>query len=284
MKILGIIVLFYPKEEDVIKNILSYLDQIEKLILWDNTPGMRTVNILKTLSSDKLIRRGEGKNVGLGKAYNEAAKYALNNGFTHLLTMDQDSRFKDSSFVDYCEKVLDHPMSNNSIYSPNYMQFTGLTGSVSMRIKEIECCQSSGTLIPIKLFQQRIFFREELFAYGVDLDFCYQARKANVNIYSVEDVVLIHGAGYQKDKRKFLWKTVYPNEYPPLNTYLIIRNFFYLKKRGNAWKGKDFYKYYLFKRIVFILCYEKHKWQKYKAMILGFYDGITEHMDRKLNF
>lgn len=285
MKILGIVVLFYPDEKKVIKNILSYLSSLDTLILWDNTPGNKAEEALKSFSSCKLIRMGCGCNVGLGKAYNEAAKYAIENNFTHLLTMDQDSCFKNSSFVDYCKIISFHGGLHTSIYSPNYMQYTGLTSIVSDCVREVDRCQSSGSLISVDIFKKGgIFFLEELIAYGVDSDFCSRARLNGFRVYSVDSIILIHGAGYQKSKRKFLWKTVFPNEYPPLNTYLMIRNFFYLKQIANYHMGEGFCKYYLFKRSVFILCYETNKWKKYKAIILGIYDGIRGNMRREIRF
>ncbi len=38
MKLLGIVVLFHPKKDEVIRNISSYLSGLDALILWDNTP------------------------------------------------------------------------------------------------------------------------------------------------------------------------------------------------------------------------------------------------------
>lgn len=284
MKLLGIVVLFHPKKDEVIRNISSYLSGLDALILWDNTPdgGGNIEEIEKSLPSGRVIRMGYGRNVGLGKAYNDAAKYALENGFTHLLTMDQDSRFENSSFGDYCRIVSAHAEADSSVYSPNYRQYTGLTRPVQDMVAEVDYCQSSGSLMSVEIFRRGVFFLEELIAYWVDYEFLHRARKSGSHVYSVDNVVLNHGAGYQRSTRKFLWKTVYPNEYPPLNTYLMMRNYFYLLKKENFQAGKGFCRYYLFKRSVFIFCYESDKWRKYKAIALGIYDGMRMNLKRDI--
>ena len=38
MKLLGIVILYYP-DDSVVKNIATYLAQLDELMLWDNTPA-----------------------------------------------------------------------------------------------------------------------------------------------------------------------------------------------------------------------------------------------------
>ena len=38
MKLLGIVILYYP-DDAVVKNIATYLAQLDELMLWDNTPA-----------------------------------------------------------------------------------------------------------------------------------------------------------------------------------------------------------------------------------------------------
>ena len=93
MKLLGIVILYYP-DDAVVKNIATYLAQLDELMLWDNTPATDRRDLdLDSLGDGrgKIILDGCGENLGIGSALNKAVAYARANGFTHLLTLDQDS-------------------------------------------------------------------------------------------------------------------------------------------------------------------------------------------------
>lgn len=92
MKLLGVVILYYPDKEQIMLNIASYLDEVDALLIWDNTPPAdRRVLDFGRQQENKIIRRDKERNVGLGFPLNEAVRYGTENGFTHLLTMDQDS-------------------------------------------------------------------------------------------------------------------------------------------------------------------------------------------------
>ena len=91
MKTLGIVIFYYPTDE-VWKNIASYIDLLDKLIIWNNTPGNQLDLHLPTWE-EKIVLMGVGKNLGIGKALNKAILYAKENQYDYLLTMDQDSHF-----------------------------------------------------------------------------------------------------------------------------------------------------------------------------------------------
>ena len=96
MRILALITLFHPSPE-VADNMASYASGADALFLWDNTPGGAVLS-LPVEAEKKVIRYRRGANVGIGKALNEAVRLLEEGGFTHLLTMDQDSAFVPSTF------------------------------------------------------------------------------------------------------------------------------------------------------------------------------------------
>ncbi|MEJ0107144.1 MAG: glycosyltransferase [Bacteroidota bacterium] len=91
--IAGVVVIYYPEEEELLKNIKSYLPFVNLLVVIDNTDSGFDSNIgddLKFL--DKSIQYiSNKKNEGIGYALNKAASIALQAGYSWLLTMDQDS-------------------------------------------------------------------------------------------------------------------------------------------------------------------------------------------------
>lgn len=91
MKILCSIILFKPNWDNV-KSLLEDMSKyIDDFFLWDNTPGGCGKDVFLGYV---ISRRGEyGGNLGLSHAYNEAWKYASENGYDYLMTMDQDSHW-----------------------------------------------------------------------------------------------------------------------------------------------------------------------------------------------
>jgi len=122
LKIIGCVVFYYPTM-DVIKNIESYIDNIDNLIVVDNssTKNENIYNILEQKYGEKIIYIENHDNLGIAKALNIGAEKSLQMGCDWLLTMDQDSRF--INFSDYIrclskEIVLD----NVAIIAANTMR------------------------------------------------------------------------------------------------------------------------------------------------------------------
>lgn len=99
MKLLALVTLYYPPAH-ITDNLLTYAEDVDGLFVWDNTPGGSNYQFPESISH-KIVRLRQGENTGIGKALNAAAMFALDNGYTYLLTMDQDSAFTASTFKDY---------------------------------------------------------------------------------------------------------------------------------------------------------------------------------------
>ena len=90
MKVAGIVTLYNPDNE-VKKNIESYLSDLDKLYIIDNTPNKDNKQVIP--SSNKIVYLPQDDNVGVATALNIGAKKAINDKYNWLLTMDQDSIF-----------------------------------------------------------------------------------------------------------------------------------------------------------------------------------------------
>jgi len=279
MKLLGIIILYHP-QNDVVTNINSYIDILDELIVWDNTPGGCEINFPDHWNIQKM---GMNENVGIGKALNEAAKYAMANDFTHLLTMDQDSYFVD----DHCKKYINTIQTHQkAIFGPNYLVHNQPFFKEQDSFDDTDLPMTSGSVFPVDVFKQIGLFREDFFIDSVDIEFCLRAKQNNYPVFIIPFVLLVHGLGHQKKKHKFLWKTFFPNEYSPIRSYYIIRNGLITQKlypwSKAHWKGFLFY--WVYKRICFVLCYEDNKYKKLKGIILGYLHGKMEKTGKQTIF
>src|SRR3954471_22742180 len=101
MKLAGTIILYYP-EEKVLENVQSYLEQIEKLYVVDNTENNQTELIKDILQFSKVTFLHDGINKGIASRLNQVCKLAIEDGYEWLLTMDQDSSFE----ADFLKKYI----------------------------------------------------------------------------------------------------------------------------------------------------------------------------------
>lgn len=273
MKILGVVVLYYP-DEAVATNAKSYIDLIDGLVVWDNTP-------VPTVSFDfgypnKVVYKGEGENKGIGYALNQAIAYARTEGYTHLLTMDQDSYFERGVFNKYLERIKEFGEDKRVIFSTNYY----LTSQkktyypANSNAEEVSSCMTSGSIYPLALFNEIGDFNEELFVWGVDCEFSWRAKRQGIATICFKNILLTHNLGYQRKRRKLLGKEIFPNEYSPTRSYYNVRNGILLQKEyPECINLGGHLKYHLYKRIVFILLYEQEKFSKLKALYCGYRHG-----------
>lgn len=273
MRLLAVVVLYHPGK-DLTGNINSYLPQVDRLLLWDNTPGggKEQLPLSGVTHPERLEYRGCGRNVGIGTALNDAVAYAREHGYTHLLTLDQDSYFLPGAFPDYMAAIRSYGEEKRVIFSVNYFiksQQAPLY-PVADRVDEVSSAMTSGTVYPVGLFEELDVFMEELFVWGIDCEYCWRAARKGVRTVCFKNILLQHDLGYQKKKHRLLGKEVFPNEYPPARTYYNVRNGMVLHR---LYPESLNLKAHLYKRIVFVLLYEKQKIAKWKALWDGYRDG-----------
>lgn len=183
MRLLAVVVLYHPGK-DLTGNINSYLSQVDRLLLWDNTPGggKEQLPLSGVTHPERLEYRGCGRNVGIGTALNDAVAYAREHGYTHLLTLDQDSYFLPGAFPDYMAAIRSYGEEKRVIFSVNYFiksQQAPLY-PVADRVDEVSSAMTSGTVYPVGLFEELGVFMEELFVWGIDCEYCWRAARKGV--------------------------------------------------------------------------------------------------------
>ena len=270
MKLLGVLSTYYPDLIDLERNILSFLDGLDYLIIWENTPKDESVieKLINKLNNSKIELRTTGKNEFLAYPFNECINWAESQDFTHILTMDQDSSFVENQFDKYKKLIEEYGSDDIAIFSPSKNIDERLTG----HIVEVENTITSGSIYRINVFNVIGFFREDFLIYMVDIEYGIRVRKNEFKIICFPDIMLNHEAGYKKKSRIGL----HVNMYSAQSTYYIIRNTIltwrlYPEKFTKADKLK-FYKYKILYRTIKIVL-EPNIFLKLKGIYKGLFHG-----------
>jgi rhamnosyltransferase len=273
MKIVAIVTSYYPDAKNLEYNIKSYLPWIDRLIIWENTPADKSIieQLIDRLQNDKVEVRTTGKNEYLAFPFNETIRWAQKQGYTHLLTMDQDSYFKEDSFGQFIERIKTFNDDSVGIFAPTTSRKSGKESNTIYIDKG--SVYSSGSIYKTAMFDKIGGFREDFAIYCLDTEICMRARKNGYKIALFTDIYMEHTEGY-KTRGSF---GITINNYSAQSTYFYVRNNLLLWKiypDDFLFSAKyKFFKYHVFFRILKIY-FEKDKMAKLKSLLLGILHGI----------
>ena len=301
-------IITYNCGESFIDTFNSINCQVDKIVIVDNGSEEKTIKVLNELKSKypiEVIFCGE--NLGIAAALNKGVKYALENGYDWVMTLDHDSNLKE----DMAEKLLNayyriDEEKRKKVVSllPRYIEL-GLDQErqdaryTNKDIAYVEGGITSGNLVKellaahqpdrkpyidailkklkenvLKAFEEVGYFDEKLFIDFVDYDFCFRIKEKGLDIVEVADAILYHRIGDTKSGR-FFFKKVSATNHSPTRRYYITRNRIYCwkKYKGIVDNSIKFDKSCAVKEAVKILLYEEDKILKMKMIAKGIRDA-----------
>ena len=272
MRLAAIVILYYPDFNNLRRNILSFIDDVDVLIIWDNTPIKDRSQLIIDLQGreQKLMFLGTGRNEYIAYPLNRAIEWCIANHYTHLLSMDQDSLFEASCFKLYKRSVELYLGSNNGIFGVNpNNQFP-----IQDELFKVKWFITSGSIYDVGIIQSIGGFREDYEIDCVDNEICFRANALGYNtlvetrckLYQVYGVEIRSIYGFRS------------SGYSPFRTYSILCNHILLwREYSNAlefeFKMKIIRDYFLY-RIVKVLLAENEKSLKLMALFFGLFDGL----------
>ena len=262
----AIVVLYHPQVEEVFHNIRSYVDVVDKLLIWRNSP--EEINIPDDLA-DKVILMGHRENDFMAVPLNKGLKWCEEHGYEFLLTMDQDSEWINAGhFISRVKTMID---SDIAIYAPYVLgQYAKPDNDYNA-----ESVITSGSLVNVSVANKLGGFREDYKIYWVDGEYCYWARINGYKVRVLHDCSLVQRFGKQT-KTLFGFTT---SNYSPEVYYFLIRNM--------LWMRREFPKGVSIKTILYTLMFnlrgiifgEKQKIRKIhsinKAIVHGLFHSYT---------
>lgn len=238
-KIYALVTLFYPNEK-IVENVQALANQVDCVILSDNTPSCDNHNLFAEIRNCVYIANGE--NFGLSKAFNVALKSQSFCNEDYIFFFDQDSRICNGyteTLIRNFEKIdLNHEIG---CIGPQYVD-TNSGKTITPRKIEVlsECCYTvssmitSGLLAKYSVLKKIGFWNEDVFLDMADWDFCWRMKKAGFKIVLCNAITLTHTLGkgikkigkfnlrinhpvreyYQlRDSIKIFWKNYVPIKY-----------------------------------------------------------------------
>lgn len=266
MKVLSIVVTYYPDISLLKENIGILLRYVDHILVWENMPKIDAVNY-RVVDSPKIEFVGSGDNVGISRALNFAWKYAKEYGYDGILTMDQDSIW--DNLGQFLKKIEASPLKESAIFSPNQG-----TEHVHIPFNPIDHSITSGMFVPLLVLNTTGGYLEDFLIDGIDVEFCYRARRFGINTYTVSGCYLRQRYGSPMVKR-FLWKKYIVSNYSPFRLYGILKNFKIISQLYPNEKGvrRELKKVYLYQFVRNILFYEDNKKAKLLAIFSGYLHG-----------
>lgn len=281
MKLLGIIVIYYPETDELIDNIKSYISDIEHLLVWDNTPDRlieKYYPAIQAIAPQKISIAGKGKNVGIGTALNHGVELLLSSPqYTHLVTFDQDSSFPEQGLSAMKLFVQNCKYNNVGIFAPNHRSGEHVAYADTSDYLTVKECITSGSIVPRDVFERGIRYNEKLFIDAVDFEFCYHLHtRFGLQTIVCTKATLQHQIGEVKRWCKGLWS----HNYSAFRTYFLIRNQLWIWRKYPQLFGSSRLKYlitnYIIRRVIVVLLFESDKTRKLKSLIRGVWHGLCK--------
>lgn len=277
IKVCAGIVLYNPDLVRLSENISRIITQVDKVILIDN--GSKNIEEVKDKFEDniKILFVCNHQNLGIAKALNQLVGVAKQNGFSWILTLDQDSVCMPELIKNY-KKFMHLPktgMLTCNIVDRNF----GVESSVNQAEYETcKFCITSGSLLYIPILEKIGGFDEKLFIDKVDYDICLSMQEIGWKIVRVNYNGLLHEIGHAKKIKIGKSELVFFN-HSSIRRYYIARNGIYCAKKH---KTLNILKEFIIVvgDMVLVFVFEKNRIEKLKASIKGLVDGISMKVEK----
>lgn len=276
IKFAGVVILYHPGE-DVLDNIDSYIRELDRLYILDNTEKpndkfKEQIDKRWAHLSYKYIAFNENKGISFGLNYALQQLYE----FDFLLTMDQDSKFLPNMMGQYKKNISKINRNDIAMYAVNLdMRYISPLKQIGSETKIVETAITSGSILNIKIANKLGGFDENLFIDEVDLDFCHNANMHGYKIIQFMNVLLHHKIG-NPELHQFIWKKVIVYNHSAIRKYYIIRNRIYMMKKYPFLKKKYFIPF--IKILAYTVLYEKKRIKKIHYIFMGGRDAFKCHM------
>jgi rhamnosyltransferase len=256
----------------------SFTDSYD-LIICDNSTDPNAIDGIKSFANSKNAHyMFMGDNKGIAFAQNRGIEYALMQGYTHILLMDDDSQISAEAANDLLNSLVEHSsqgikvgaLSGRAINTKG-VDLSNVTTRTGQGYTPCSLLTSSGALIPSSAFREVGLMEEGLFIDLVDFDWGWRAQHLGFLLLLDDKVTFVHSLGNGQCSLLGL-KVGIPN---PFRHYYQMRNSIQLLSRTYvpfAWKIKQLA--LIPAKFLFCSTCLPPRIQRFRFMLLGIMDAL----------
>lgn len=192
LNVYGVVIVFNPSH-DVLANIKSYIRNLTKLFIYDNSENNNEELFRSLYKESDVEYLYNGTNDGISKSLNTIAKELYCIPKSWLLTMDQDSYFEELAL----SKMINFAMScpeNTGIISPFHQTVKNLPAPKTI-VEERLTVMTSGNLLNVAIHHDVGGFDERYFIDCVDWEYCLKLNSFDYKVLRLNNIMLLHGLG-----------------------------------------------------------------------------------------
>lgn len=281
----------YRPDAGLTNRIMHLRDQVGKVVVVDNNSEIAELSALKQLSLElgvHLIFNNE--NLGIGAALNQGVRWATEQGYAWVLTLDQDTVVA-NDMVSTLASVYEHypekqklAIIGSNYTDPNSKRLFLRPSQVNHSFwHEVKTVITSGSLVSVAAYFTIGPFREEFFIDCIDLEYCLRARSRGFKVVLAPEPLMQHSIG-RTTMHRLPWKITGTSNHPPVRRYYMARNHVVLMReylfREPLWVLRMAYSH--LKSSILFLLFEQNRFLKLKCSAMGLLDGLVSNYGRRL--
>jgi rhamnosyltransferase len=279
----AVIVTFRPSPV-VSVNIARTRRQVQGLVVVDNASPPETLASILTASREldfEVIQNGA--NLGVAAALNIGVKWARSQGHSFAALFDQDSGITEGFMLAMLEGYESNSLRERiALVTPKHLEHeTGEWERPAMAEDGSPLVAiTSGSLMPLSIFDRCGWFEEDLVIDRVDDEYCLRARSMGYTIALCSDAVLHHSVGSPKMHSFLGIRQVKATHHGAKRYYYLSRNRIVMVKR--YWRKYPRWSYLAARSVVrdlivnFVV--EDDRWRKLGTTLRGIIDGLVGRM------
>jgi rhamnosyltransferase len=290
IKLCAVVVTYRPAKSTA-ENLAEIVREFGRVLVVDNGSTEEARSWIAAIPGVEMLALGE--NLGVAVALNRGAAYALESGSEWIVAFDQDSR-PEPGFLNALwsaherlpqawvigAHIIESALGGDYRWLRPQARWPGFFERVQCHgqdLPDVTMVITSGALTSLEGWRKLSGFDERLFIDFVDTDFCLRVRRAGRRVSVCASARLHHQMGHREQRRLF-GCTFHPTHHAPIRHYYIARNRLPTLRR-HGWRELHWGVFevtvaglWLFR----VLTFEKQRWCKIKAMILGTWDGLMD--------
>jgi rhamnosyltransferase len=275
----AIVVTFRPSPLAA-SNLATTRRQVQGMIVVDNGSSVEArAPILESSRAIEFEVIENKTNLGIAAALNIGVKRARSQGYRFVALFDQDSTITDGFISAMVQEFESNPLRDRiAVVTPRHIEReTGEWGHpVFAQDGNPLVAITSGSLMPVEIFDRCGWFEENLIVDRVDDEYCLRARSLGYTIALCKGASLLHSIGSPRMHSFLGMRQVKTTHHSAARYYYMSRNRIVMVKR--YWRQYPRWSYLtarsVVRELVINFVVEEDRWRKLVTTLRGIVDGL----------